>query len=135
MEQTILALLVHEQPEPVGMLQPALESQSIKICRARDCQEASQALSQAGPPHLVFTDTVLPDGTWLDVLNLAANARQPVNVIVVARLADVKFYIEVIDRGAFDFITPPFAPYDLSHVVRCAADNVLSRRHVQGHAA
>ena len=86
------------------------------------------------PPHLVFTDTTLADGTWADVTALAAKATMAVDVIVVSRLVDTRLYIETIETGAFDFIVPPLATTDLSYVVRCAADNVCERRQVQARA-
>jgi FixJ family two-component response regulator len=75
---------------------------------------------------------VLPDGLWANVLALAAQAPQPVNVIVVARLVDTRLYVEAIEAGAFDFLAPPFVAADLAYVVRCAAENVLGRREAQG---
>ncbi len=128
MQGEISVLLVHDQGEPLDGLKLALESQSFKTCRVWSCQGASQELRRSDPPQLVFTDTTLPDGTWRDVVALAAKAAAPVNVIVVARLVDVPLYIEVIESGAFDFVAPPFVPLDLAHVIRCAVQNVLSRR-------
>jgi DNA-binding NtrC family response regulator len=122
---------VHDQAEPLDTLELALQGQSIKTCRACSCQEASLELARANPVHLVFTDTTLPDGTWREVLGLAAKAPVPVDVIVVARLVDVQLYLEVIESGAFDFITPPFAACDVAHVIRCAADDVLHKRYAQ----
>ena len=121
---------MHDHAEPLDMLDLALQAQSITTCRA-NCQEASLELTRAKPVHLVFTDTTLPDGTWGDVLGLAAKAPAPVNVIVVARLVDVRLYLEVIQSGAFDFITPPFPPGDVARVIRCAADDVLHKRYAQ----
>jgi FixJ family two-component response regulator len=46
----------------------------------------------------------------------------------VAPFADVSFYIQAIERGAFDFIVPPLSAPELQHVVRIAAEDVLSRR-------
>jgi DNA-binding NtrC family response regulator len=134
MKEKISALLVHDQPEPLRALEHALRSQSIKTLRARNYQEAMRVLGQENPPHLVFTDTALPDGTWADVLALASRGRQPANVIVVGRLVDTRFYIEVIEKGAFDFIVPPFAASDLTHVVRCASDSVVSHREALARA-
>jgi len=45
-----------------------------------------------------------------------------------ARLADVRFYLETIVSGAFDFIVPPLTGFELGHVVRCAAENAFNRR-------
>lgn len=131
-KEKISALLVHRQPDPWRSLKLALEGQSIKTSRARTCREVSRRLERASPPHLVFTDTTLSDGTWAEVLSLAAKAPAAVNVVVVSRLVDVKLYVEAIERGAWDFIAPPFEAADLAYVVRCAWGNVLSRRDAQG---
>lgn len=134
MQGRLFALLVHQQPEPLRSLRLALERQGVETARAQNCQEAWRIFSGANPPHLVFTDTALPDGCWDDVLALTAQAPQPANVIVVARLVDTRLYLEAIEAGAFDFLAPPFTDADLAYVVRCAADNVLGRREAQGRA-
>jgi len=86
------------------------------------------------PRPLVFTDTELRDGTWTDILAVAERAACPVNVVVVARVVDTRFYVEAMEAGVFDFIVPPFNATDLAHVVRCAADNVLARRVAHSRA-
>jgi DNA-binding NtrC family response regulator len=133
MKEEISALLIHDEPEPLDALDLELASQSVKTRRARTCQEAVHVLAGADPPHLIFTDTTLPDGSWDDVLSLAAKAAEPISVIVVARFVDIKVYIDTLERGACDFITPPFMAPDLAHVVRCAVENVRGgrRRHVR----
>ena len=66
------------------------------------------------------------------VLAEADRAAQPVNVIVVARLAGTRFYLETIESGAFDFIAPPFVATDLEYVVPSALDNVAASERVTG---
>ena len=128
MEENVKALLVQVRPGPLEALQLALIEQSIEIRTVKNCGEAEHALCSDWSPHMVFTDVHLADGNWADVLTLASNATAPVNVIVVARFIDMKFYIQAIERGAFDFIVPPFARLELQHVVRVAAENALTRR-------
>lgn len=135
MKEAVSALFVHFESEPFGALEKALEGQSVKVCHASSCREALRLLQDSNPPHVVFTDATLPDGTWADVVGRAASAAAPVNVIVVARLVDISLYVEVIQRGAFDFLVPPFAAPDLVHVIRCAVGNPLNRSHHNGHAA
>src|SRR5713226_6441033 len=96
MKGKILALLVHNQTEPLRALKFALENQFVSTCRARTCVDARRKLEEPNPPHLVFTDRTLPDGTWLDVLRWTREAPAAVNVIVVAAHVDVSFYLEVI---------------------------------------
>jgi DNA-binding NtrC family response regulator len=135
MREAASALFVHYESEPFGALEKALEGQSVRVCHASNCREASRLLQDPDPPQLVFTDTTLPDGTWADVAGLAAKAPSAVNVIVVARWVDMRLYVEVIENGAFDFLAPPFVPLDLAHVVRCAVENAVGRRHGQADAA
>lgn len=47
---------------------------------------------------------------------------------MVAPFVDVKFYVQTIERGAFDFIVPPFSGPELIHVLRVATENAISRR-------
>ena len=128
MKENIHALLIRSRQEPIDPLRLALEKQSLSVITARSCAEAALGIWSSCPPHLVFTDLQLADGNWSDVLTLAGKASQPVNVIVVAPFADVGLYLEVIDRGGFDFIVPPLTDPEMHHVVRNAAENSLTRR-------
>ena len=131
MDENIKALLVQARPDPSDALRIALEEQSMDIRIARNCGEAALALWSTSPPHLVFTEVHLADGDWTDVLTLAGKAAAPFNVIVVAPHVDVSFYIQAIERGAFDFIVPPLSAPELLHVVRTAGESALQRRRDQ----
>ena len=133
MKENIKALLVQARHNPLDPLRLALEEQSIATLTARNCGEAALALWSDRPPHLVFTEIQFTDGNWTDVLTLADKASEPVNVILVAPFADVTFYVQAIERGAFDFIVPPLSDPELLHVVRIASENAITRR--QKHAA
>lgn len=131
MTRRLTALLVQAQSESFDTLRRRLEAQAFQTVHAQNCREAKPILAGTHPPHLVFTDETLPDGTWADVTALVTKARVPVNVIVVGRAVDTRFYIEVIEAGAFDFVVPPFETADLTHVTRVAADNVIARREAK----
>ena len=127
------ALLVSEGGEPFEKLELALDSQGTKTSWARNCAELQVLLEQPDPPQMIFTDTTLPDGTWVDVLCLAG--RHLVPVLVVSRVVDLELYVDSLERGAVDFIVPPFVGADLAHIVRCAAWNWSTRRVCQVTAA
>jgi CheY-like chemotaxis protein len=133
--EEISTLLLHELGDSLDALRLALEGESLRVCCLKSCREALPVLTGANPPHLVFTQPRLPDGMWADVVNLASKAPKPVNVIVVARLADVGLYVQALTAGAFDFIVHPLTSYELTHIVRCAIENVLSRRETQARSA
>ena len=122
------ALLVHDREDVFGALKPILESQCIVTRDEKTCGEALLSLWGKQPPHLVFSDVQLADGNWRDVVSLAEKCALPINVIVVSPQLDMNLYIEAMERGAFDFLTPPLEAPDVTHVVRCAAQNAQRRR-------
>ena len=134
MKEEVSALLLHQPAESQRLLKLALEGRSIKVNWLRNCQEALPLLTEANPPHLIFTEALLPDGNWADVVKLALRALKPVKVIVVSRLIDIKLYKDTMGGGAFDFIVPPMGSIDLSHVLACAVDSVLNLRRAQAIA-
>jgi DNA-binding NtrC family response regulator len=135
MKQKISALLLHQPTESQRLLKQALEGRSIKVNWLTNFREALPLLRAADPPHLVFTEASLPDGTWADVVKLALEALKPVKVIVVSRLIDVRLYVETMVGGACDFIVPPMTSNELVHVLACAVESVLNLRQTQALAA
>ena len=134
MKEKISALLLHQSTESQRLLKQALEGRSVKVNWLKTCKEALPLLREADPPHLVFTEALLPDGNWADVVKLALGALKPVKVIVVSRLVDIKLYVDTIVGGAFDFIVPPMTSDELAHVLACALENVLNLRRTQALA-
>ena len=135
MKEEISALLLHQPTESQRVLKQALEGRSIKVNWLQNYREALPLLRGADPPHLVFTEALLPDGTWVDVVKLALEAVEPVRVIVVSRLIDVRLYVQTMAGGAFDFIVPPMTSDELAHVLACAVDSVLKLRRTQAMPA
>lgn len=133
--EEISILLLHELGDSRDALKLALERQSVNVRCLKSCHEALPLLTGPNPPHLVFTQPNLLDGNWADVVSLALRATKPVNVIVVGGLASVGLDLQTITGGAFDFIVPPLTGYELTHVMRCAIENVLGRREAQARPA
>jgi len=134
LKEEISALLLHQSTDSQRLLKQSLEGRSIKFNWLKTCGEALPLLRKADPPHLVFTEALLPDGNWADVVKLALGALKPVKVIVVSRLADIKLYVDTIVGGAFDFIVPPMTSDELAHVLACAVESVSSMRRTQATA-
>ncbi|HEV2348965.1 MAG TPA: hypothetical protein VG028_03865 [Terriglobia bacterium] len=128
MRDNIRALLLHSYDVPGTALKRALEDQFIATEMAQSFSEATRRIACSNPPHLVFTETDLPDGTWCDVVDLAARASRPVSVIVVSPVADIPLYIDVMERKAFDFITHSFTTPELNLILRCAVDDIICQR-------
>ncbi len=131
MKSNFSVLLVNHRNDRFGTMNLILEALSIKTARVGSLKEVESRLCGMPCPHLVLTDAVLPDGNWMDVLDVAAKAAEPVNVIVVSPAADIKLYLDAIEHGAFDFMTDSFTVSEIVHILKCALDNVARRRQAQ----
>ena len=127
MSERLFALLVHDHPEPFECLKRVLRDLSVETYSVKTCKEAEDLLTQFRP-HLIFTENALPDGSWVDILDVAGASNVPLNVIVVGAFPDTHSYLSAMERGAFDFVTPPFEREPLSFVVRSAELDARRRR-------
>lgn len=112
------ALLVRDGAEYWCNLRVALQAESLCVQEVRWFSEAARWLKGPGPPQFVFTAVLLADGDWVKVLLLGRQIGVP--VVVVSTCLDVRFCLDVLERGAFDFLVPPFKQEDVSYVVRAA---------------
>ena len=126
------ALIVSNGEQANLALRKLLYEAGLYVRLAGSCSEAREILTRSNAPAVMFSDTLLPDGTWLDILDLAKGTEHEVPVIVMPRLVDINLYLNALDEGAADFIVPPFYHQDITHVLKCAASRGLA---IQGAAA
>lgn len=124
----VSVLFVHSEASHLRKFQEMMAGEAVALSLAHNLGEASRVLQGAQPPHVVFTDTKLPDGDWQDVLTLALTAAEAVNVVVVSAVGNISLYLEAIERGAFDFLTPNIAPRDFPLLLQAAAEDAVARR-------
>jgi DNA-binding NtrC family response regulator len=134
MTERLFALLIHEEAKPFEALRRTLCELSIDTHTVSTCQEAARLISHRRP-DVIFTESAMKDGSWADVLNLARRAGVLLSVIVVAAQADMPFYLSVMERGAFDFLVPPFEHESLDFVVKTAARSSYHLGHPLSRAA
>ena len=114
------ALLVYQHEGPIRSLETNIASQGMRTLRSRNCSEVREVLRDSDLPDLILTEVCLPDGTWEDVLNSANAAPASVPVIVVSHRVERALYLDVLQRGAYDFIVPPIPFWDLAYIIRGA---------------
>lgn len=131
MHEDISVLLAHDHAVHMCNLRMLLEIVPAQINEAATLSDVARRLNDANPPYLVFTDLFLVDAPWLDVLSIANRSRIPIAVIVAPRLADVYLYLNAVERGAFDLMTPPFSEKDVKHIFRSAVHHITARRKNQ----
>lgn len=110
---------------------PAVKAETkginVEIVTAEDRRSAIRFLKQRPEIDVVLTASILPDGTWEDVLRDISKVRYPPEVVVSSRLGDASLWCDVLENGAFDLIAFPFVPGELQRTLAGA----LAYHHAQ----
>lgn len=94
----------------------------------------TQAALRASPPGVILSDSRFSDGRgWSDLLNELQTLEDPPPLIVADRLADERLWAEVLNLGACDLLTKPFASKEVLHAVSmacrlCESEQGMGRR-------
>ena len=80
-----------------------LEELSMQIISCSTLSQAEQVLS-VQRPNLIFCDERLPDGSYIDLLQVNHSGRIPPPVVVLTRNGEWDLFMDATRRGAFDVI-------------------------------
>ena len=120
MQPKITVLLVMSRERRLSLLE-TLEVSGIDALPACDCNEARRVLETQLQVQVVLTDRVLPDGDWRAVLEIVAQGRAYVQVVVCSRLGDHTLLIDVLEQGAYDVLVEPYQCEEVRRVLEAAA--------------
>lgn len=89
----------------------------------RAAEHAKQALAmlESDPYDIILTDLKMPGMDGLEMLRRIKTLNKDAVVIVMTAFATVDTAVKALKEGAFDYVTKPFDPDDLSHLIRNAA--------------
>jgi two-component system response regulator HydG len=103
----------------------------------RDGKSALRALADE-EKDIALIDIKMPGMTGLELQEKLREAAPDLTVIVMTAYASVETAVQALKAGAYDYITKPFDPDELSHLVARAAEhrslsveNVRLKRHLQ----
>lgn len=100
-------LLLSAGAEDSRQLSQMLQGLPVIVEQAMDLQQARARLRE-NDYQAILTEASLPDGNWLDVLHLARECPQDLQVLVTSRQADAGLWAEALNLGAYDVLTKPF---------------------------
>jgi DNA-binding NtrC family response regulator len=115
---TVLVVMARDRRLPLLL---ALEECGIDPVPADGRVEARRVLDSRYPIQVVLTDTALPDGTWMDVLDGVTQSGTKAEVVVCARVADAQLWSAVLERGAYDLMIEPYQPEEVRRIIEAAA--------------
>jgi DNA-binding NtrC family response regulator len=118
------ALLVDDEASSLGALAELIEREGFTTATATALGEARDRIDEA-TPDVVLTDLVLPDGSGLELVEVAAGVGA--QVVLITGHASVETAVEALRRGATDYLTKPV---DLARLKTILA-NVTRTRELQ----
>jgi two-component system response regulator PilR (NtrC family) len=114
-------LVVDDEPGLRDVLAVMFRRDGHQVTLAPGFNAGREALANAPTPFdLVLTDLMMPDGSGLDLLTLARERHS--EVIVMTAHSTVEVAIDSMKRGAYDFVTKPFATSELRALVAKAIE-------------
>ena len=120
MQPKITVMLVMSRERQLSLLE-TLEVSGIDVLPVCDCNEARRMLETQLQVQVVLTDRTLPDGDWRAVLQIVAQGRANVQVVVCSRLGDHTLLIDVLEQGAYDVLVEPYQREEIRRVLEAAA--------------
>lgn len=127
MNTPLLAVMIHDRPEPLKTLEGALSNLLVESYSVKSCSEAKSLIAQY-QPLVVFVDLLIWSKSFPYIVDLAKAADQGFNIIVVGALPDIEQYVSAVERGAFNYIAPPFSHDTLTMALHSASVDARERR-------
>jgi DNA-binding NtrC family response regulator len=91
------------------------------VAQASNAAEALQRVKE-GPWDLALVDIKMPGMDGLELQRRLREAAPGTTVIIMTAFASVETAVQALKDGAYDYITKPFDPDRLTHLVRAAGE-------------
>ncbi len=107
-------LLVEDDPQAVGILEPILISKGFSVAVARDGMEGLEKVRLLSPDILLL-DINMPRMDGIELCRKIKNddAVRLIPIIMLTALSDLKKKIEAVEAGADDFVNKPYNTVEL----------------------
>ncbi len=115
------ALLVEDTPSMAMLYRKLLERDGFSVTIAGTA-EAGRAGIESGDHDVVLLDLMLPDGSGLELLELAARVAPETRTVVITADGSINRAVEAMRLGAFDFMVKPFSETVFVAAARNAAE-------------
>ncbi len=100
--------------------------QAMPVAGAREALEAIQQLEY----DIALIDIKMPGMDGMELQSRLREADPDLTVIIMTGYASVETAVQALKRGAYDYITKPVDPDELSHLVGKALEHRRARREV-----
>jgi two-component system response regulator PilR (NtrC family) len=116
-------LVVDDEPGLRDMLAILFRREGLDVTLAPGFKAGCDAVTHALEPYaVVLTDLLMPDGSGLDLLSHVKKRAARTEVIMMTAHGGLDTAIDAMKRGAYDFVSKPFAANELRVLVQKALE-------------
>jgi len=90
---------------------------------------------EKNPPDIILCDFRLSDTDGKELLLKIKNMHPEVPVIIITGYSEIRAAVEVMKRGAFDYLTKPFLPEELLETIHKAIETSKSEHRESGSSS
>ena len=123
MKTNISILIVDDEESVRDSLYNWFIEDGYQVESAANAKEALSKI-ESGNFDIILADIKMPGMDGLEMHRRIKAINNNVIVIVMTAFASVETAVQALKDGAFDYITKPFDPDDLSHLIRNAAHQI-----------
>ncbi|MDP2235663.1 MAG: sigma-54 dependent transcriptional regulator [Bacteroidales bacterium] len=123
MSKKISLLVVDDEESVRDSLHNWFLEDGYNVACAESAKEAL-ALLENESFDIILTDIKMPGMDGLEMLKRIKTLKPDAVVIVMTAFATVDTAVQALKDGAFDYVTKPFDPDDLSHLIRNASKQI-----------
>ena len=123
---TAKILIVDDEEIVIRSCRRILGDNMYVLDSTHDGQDALRKVDET-EYDLIVLDIMMPGTDGLEVLQQVKERHPDVDVIMMTGLSEIQTAVKAMKLGAFDYLSKPFDPDELKHVV----DRALERRQLQ----
>ena len=123
MSKKLSILIVDDESSVRDSLYNWFIEDGYHVVVAEDAKKALKIL-ESESFDIVLADIKMPGMDGLEMLSRIKAIRKDAIVIMMTAFATVETAVQALKDGAFDYVTKPFDPDDLSHLIRNAAKQI-----------
>ncbi|MDD4178331.1 MAG: response regulator, partial [Bacteroidales bacterium] len=112
-------LIIDDDHYIINLLENYLEREGYKIFTLGKGKPALQLMREE-TIDLVLCDIRLPDIDGTELLTLIKHASPDIPVIMMTAYAEIRTAVETIKSGAYDYVTKPIFPEEISAIIKKA---------------
>ena len=109
-------LVVDDERNLCDVLSMLLTDDGYEVATAANGREALECMERE-PPDLVISDLKMPEVDGLELLTALKGSGRGIPLVMITAYGSIETAVEVMKRGAADFITKPFNKDVIRHVV------------------